>query len=187
MIGFERALKKLGRARVKFVVIGGLAAALRGSASMTDDVDICYERSPANLQRFSKALESFHPRRRDAPRGLPFRLDAKTLALGMNLRLTTDVGDLDLCGEVPGIGNYKQGMNLSETVQTSGQRLSVLSLEGLIRSRRAVGRTKALLILPELEALKELLSSSRTKPIQASEKNRTSPSAKKSSLPSQGH
>jgi hypothetical protein len=34
----------------------------------------------------------------------------------------------------------------------------VLTLEGLIKAKRAAGRTKDLLVLPELEALREMLS-----------------------------
>ncbi len=35
--------------------------------------------------------------------------------------------------------------------------VKVLSLNGLIKAKRAAGRPKNLLVLPELEALKELL------------------------------
>ncbi|MEO6590421.1 MAG: hypothetical protein ABIP06_14070 [Pyrinomonadaceae bacterium] len=39
--------------------------------------------------------------------------------------------------------------------------IKILSIDGLIKSKRAAGRTKDLLVLPELEALKELLESRR--------------------------
>src|SRR5438046_1486554 len=142
MNDFERALRALGRARVKFSVIGGLAATLHGSAHVTFDLDICYDRSSANLERLSQALKPFKPRLRDAPASLPFRLDPATLARGMNFTLTTDVGDFDLFGEVVGIGDYRQVLALSIDAEAYGQRISVLSLDGLIRSKRASGRKK---------------------------------------------
>ena len=39
-----------------------------------------------------------------------------------------------------------------------GYEVKVLSIEGLIKAKRAAGRTKDLLVLPELEALQEYLS-----------------------------
>jgi hypothetical protein len=36
--------------------------------------------------------------------------------------------------------------------------VQILSLEGLIKAKRALGRTKDLLVLPELEALREVLA-----------------------------
>lgn len=36
--------------------------------------------------------------------------------------------------------------------------IRILNLDGLINAKRAAGRTKDLLVLPELEALRELLT-----------------------------
>lgn len=44
MINFEATLKMLSERGVNFVVIGGYAATLHGSAYLTRDLDICYER-----------------------------------------------------------------------------------------------------------------------------------------------
>ena len=53
---FEKAVQALCDARVDFVVIGGLAATLHGSAQVTYDLDICYSRAPSNLRRLVEAL-----------------------------------------------------------------------------------------------------------------------------------
>jgi hypothetical protein len=63
---FEKAVQTLCDAGVDFVVIGGLAATLHGSAQVTYDLDICYSRASANLRRLVEALAPFHPR----PRGV---------------------------------------------------------------------------------------------------------------------
>jgi hypothetical protein len=42
-----------------------------------------------------------------------------------------------------------------------GMRCRVLTLEGLIKSKRAVGRAKDLRLLPELEALLEIRKSQK--------------------------
>src|SRR5690348_16683970 len=105
---FTAALKRLSDAGVNFVLIGGYAARLHGSAYVTQDLDICYERSVSNFQRLSAALAPLHPRLRGAPDSIPFVLDEKTLAQGMNFTLATDLVDLDLIGEVSGIGQFPQ-------------------------------------------------------------------------------
>ena len=57
-----RALVEHG---VRFVLIGGYAAALRGSPMMTGDVDICHARDRGNLERLAEALQSLHARLRE--------------------------------------------------------------------------------------------------------------------------
>ena len=96
----ETLLKDLHRLDVEFVIIGGMAAVAHGSAYLTLDLDLCYSRKKENVEKLAQALASFHPRLRGAPADLPFRLDAATLRSGLNFTLTTDVGDLDILGEV---------------------------------------------------------------------------------------
>jgi hypothetical protein len=57
-----------------------------------------------NLRRLASALSPLHPRLRGIPEDTPFVLDARTLAQGMNFTLQTDLGDLDLMGEISGVG-----------------------------------------------------------------------------------
>ena len=45
------AIHALWDARVEFVLVGGWAAILNGSVTTTKDLDICYSRTSANLQR----------------------------------------------------------------------------------------------------------------------------------------
>lgn len=141
---------------VEFVVVGGLAAVVHGSAYVTHDVDVCYGRSATNVERLCEALGPVHPTLRGAPKGLPFRLDPPTVAAGLNFTLDTDLGALDILGEVQGLGAYPGVAEHSETVDLFGRSVRVLTLEALIRAKRAAGRRKDLLLIPELEALLEL-------------------------------
>ena len=156
MVDYQRILKVLFEAKVRFVIIGGAAAAAHGSAFPTFDLDICYDRSRDNLKRLASALEPLHPRLRGVVNHLPFFLDAATITNEMNFTLTTDLGDIDLLGEVTGIGGYNEVRTLSVNLALYGQECAVLSLDGLIQSKRATGRTKDLLTLPEIEALREI-------------------------------
>ena len=149
-------LHQLAAHQVEFVVIGGLAMRIHGSAHITDDLDVCYRRTPTNLQAVAAAFASLHPYLRGAPLGLPFRFDAPTIQAGLNFTLTTDHGDVDLLGEVSGVGNYDQALSRSVEADMFGLRVHVLSLDGLIAAKKAAARNKDKLHLLELEALKKL-------------------------------
>jgi predicted nucleotidyltransferase len=155
-VKLQETLRALYDEGVEFVIIGGAAMQLQGSAYITEDLDFCYERSPKNLQRLARALETFHPRLRNAPPDLPFQFDSKTIERGLNFTLATDLGDLDFLGEVAGLGSYSAVKSASETMQVFGLDHQVLTLEGLIRAKRAAGRQKDLDALRDLEGLLDL-------------------------------
>jgi hypothetical protein len=58
---------------------------------------------------------------------------------------------------VAGVGTFAQVLAVSVQVELFGLPCAVLSLDGLIAAKRAAGRPKDQLILPELEALREAL------------------------------
>jgi hypothetical protein len=151
----EAPLRLLGQYKVDCVIVGGVAAAIHGSLLLTNDLDVCYARDSANLDRLAEALQSVHARLRNAPEGLRFILDADTLKRGLNFTFSTDIGDLDLLGEVLGVGNYKDVLAGSVTVDLFGYRYAVIDIEKLIATKRAAGRPKDLIALPELEAIQE--------------------------------
>ena len=62
--------------------IGGVAATAHGSPRSTQDLDVVYRRTRANVARLAEALNPHRPYLRDAVPGLPFRcrvLDLDTL------------------------------------------------------------------------------------------------------------
>lgn len=157
----EAPLRLLGEYGVQCVIVGGVAAAIHGSLILTNDLDVCYARDAANLERLAQALKSVHARLRNAPEGLPFILDADTLKRGLNFTFTTDIGDLDLLGKLRGVGNFEDVFADSLTVELFGYRFAVIDIGKLIIAKRAAGRPKDLIVLPALEALQE--DSKRTK------------------------
>ncbi len=158
MINVEESLTVLANAGVQFVVVGGLAFIIHGSSYYaTYDLDFCYARDKENLSRLTRALSPYHPRLRGAPIELPFRFDEETLRRGLNFTLTTDLGDIDLLGEIAGIGDYVAVSNVTMPVELFGRSFQVLTLDALIASKKAAGRPKDMLVLPELEALREAI------------------------------
>jgi hypothetical protein len=150
----QRLLDALKGASVDFVVVGGVALVLRGSGRVTMDLDVCYARDRDNLRRLAEAVAPFHPRLRGAPPELPFLWDDRTLASGLNFTLTTDVGDLDILGEIPGIGDYSKVAAGSSELIVGTTPVLVLDLDALELAKRAAGRAKDLLDLAEIAEIR---------------------------------
>ncbi len=155
MIDLERTLQELHRGGVEFIIVGGVAATIHGSARVTQDLDIVYARTPENVARLAASLGPHAPYLRGAPPGLPFRWDAETIRRGLNFTLTTTLGDVDLLGEIVGGGGYADLLPHSQIVEVSGLDYRCLSLPRLIDVKRAAGRPKDLEAIAELEALRE--------------------------------
>ena len=68
--------------------------------------------------------------------------------------MTTSLGDLDLLGEVTGGGRYEVLFAHSQSLPLLGTTCHCVTLEGLIRLKRAAGRPKDLEAIAELEALR---------------------------------
>ena len=96
MTDFVTLLRRLDAHKVRFILIGGVAATVHGSARLTEDLDVLYERTLENIERLTNALAGLEPYLRGAPSGLPFRWNTETVRRGLNLTLTTTIGDLDL-------------------------------------------------------------------------------------------
>jgi hypothetical protein len=153
------ALERLGAHGVDFVLIGGLAARLHGSPSMTDDLDICHSVERENLERLADALREMEAKLRGAPEDVPFRLDAKTLAAGANFTFSTTHGPLDCMALPSGVDGYGELSRTAEKMRFNDLEILVASIEDLILMKRAAGRPKDLVELEVLGALKEELES----------------------------
>ena len=151
---YERLFAALVAHKVEFVVIGAVALVLHGSARVTRDLDICYARERRNLDRLATALKPFAPALRGAPAGLPFVLDAAALQSGLNFTLQTTAGDLDLLGEVTGLGGYPSVVRFAVAMPVYEHELQVLGLDGLERAKRAAGRLKDLVDLAEIAEIR---------------------------------
>ena len=65
---FEAILERLAKNEVDFIVIGGLAAALHGSAYVTKDIDVCYSRSQSSVEHLCRGLPALIRSKRSAGR-----------------------------------------------------------------------------------------------------------------------
>ena len=149
-----KALRTLDHHRVRFVVIGGLAARLHGSPSVTNDTDICYERSPENAERLANALRSLRATLRGVDDDVPFRLAAPTVLAGDDFTFTTSAGNLDCLG-TPAGADFDALWSASNVVDVDGLSIHVAAIDDLIAMKRAAGRLKDLIEVEVLVALKE--------------------------------
>lgn len=157
MTDFERLLHALSDAGVAYVVVGGVAATLHGSARLTSDLDVVYDRSADNAHRIVEALSPLHPYLRGAPPGLPFRFDEATIRAGLNFTLMTDAGAIDLLGEIAGAGGYPAISRNALEVALFGRVCRCIDLDTLIQAKRAAGRPKDLEVIAELVTIRDEL------------------------------
>ena len=154
----RRLLETLVRHDVDFVLIGGMAGTARGSAFVTLDLDVAYERSRRNLERLAEALRELDVTLRGAPPGLPFILDAKALENGANFTFDTRFGPLDILTDPDGAPAYatlREGAG--EPLDVEGVHIRVASLDHLIAMKEAAGRPEDLLAASEYRVISDEL------------------------------
>lgn len=146
----------------EFVVIGGFAAAVRGSTVLTFDIDVVPDRERSNLERLARALRRLNAQLRTGNEVLPLSVNADFLdQMQVSLTLTTDFGDLDLVFQPAGPkASYADWAAGADHVDL-GDRLivAIAALGDIIASKRAANRVKDQAALPALEALSEQIKS----------------------------
>ena len=148
-------LEALVEAKVDFVVIGGLAAQVHGSPSLTGDVDICHSLDRENLDRLASALKNLDAVRRTMPAGVRAPVDAQALRAGDVFTLSTRAGDLDLLAHPdPGL-DFATLVRGASTVAILGVPVRVAGIDDLMAMKRAAGRPKDRIELEILGALRE--------------------------------
>lgn len=142
VVDAEDLFARLDRFGVEAVVIGGLAAVLHGSPTVTQDVDLCPEPSGINADRLAEALASMNARLRDAPAGLALPLDGPWLRSQQLVTLATDLGPIDVVWQPPGAPPYSRLRERAVVVDLGEARVRVASLGDLVAMKRATGRAK---------------------------------------------
>jgi hypothetical protein len=154
----DKVLEVLERHGVKYVVIGGLAAELRGSPYATRDVDVTPSRERANLGRLADALRELDAKLRisgvEGP--VEFPLDQHSFDLGTTWTFVTTHGFLDIALLPDGTRGYddlRRGASRERITDTL--EVNVASLADVIRSKEAAGREKDRAVLPILRQVLE--------------------------------
>lgn len=154
----ERLIKVLTHHRVKFVLIGALAARLHGFPRLTADADITPAGDKRNLERLAAALKDLDAKvyTESVPAGLAFDRSAAALGRARMWNLVTTAGRLDIAFLPAGTAGYDDLAKGAEKFEAFGVRFLASSLDDIIRSKEAAGREKDaddVLILRELKRL----------------------------------
>jgi hypothetical protein len=115
-----------------------------------------------HIERLTTALVPHRPYLRNAPSGLPFAWDTKTIRNGLNFTLTTNLGDIDLLGEVASGKTYQTLLPHSFEVEAFGVRFKCIDLPTLIWIKEAAGRRKDQEAIAELRVLLEEIEKKQT-------------------------
>jgi hypothetical protein len=159
----DEILEVLERHRVHYVVIGGLAAELRGSPYVTRDVDVTPARSRANFKKLAAALRELDAKLRvpDMTEPLVVPLDEQSFEQGTTWTYVTKHGYLDVALLPDGTRGYedlRRGATKEQVTDTVT--VFVAALADVIRSKEAAGREKDRAVLP---ILRQVLERSRIK------------------------
>jgi predicted nucleotidyltransferase len=131
---YEKLLVNLARAKVNFIVVGGVAVALNGFIRTTDDVDILIERSLENVTRLLETLKSFGA---GHARALSFADFDETEGA---IRVVEDF-PLDIFTVMRG-HRYAELVESIRQTNIGGAAISFLNADGLIRLKQDSTREK---------------------------------------------
>jgi hypothetical protein len=132
----DRILKVLAEHGVRYVLVGGIAATLRGSPSMTYDIDVAPELSSDNLERLADALRDLGAVRYTEPD----EDIAEPHAAEMSARVeqfASPIGYIDVLRELRAIGGYARLIDAAELIEVAGTSVYVAALDDIIASKEA--------------------------------------------------
>jgi len=159
----DEILEVLERHQVLYVVIGGLAAELRGSPYVTRDVDVTPARTRENFTKLAAALKELNAKLRipDMEEPLAIPLDERSFEQGTTWNFVTKHGYLDIALLPDGTRGYDDLLRSATREQiTETVTIFVAALADVIRSKEAAGREKDRAVLP---ILRKVLERSRKK------------------------
>ncbi len=149
----EAMLRALAEGDVEFIVIGGVAMVIYGSARFTRDLDIVFSPEADNLERLGRVLVKLGATLRGVEGDLPFVPDAATLSRVDLLTLETSLGWLDVHRRPSGAPPYRSLREGAETVEFDGHEILVAAPTDLQAMKRAAGRRVDVDDLEYLEAI----------------------------------
>jgi predicted nucleotidyltransferase len=154
---FAETIRCFHEAGIRFVIIGGVALGLHGSNYVTEDVDFAYAVEAENVERLAAFLPTIHATVLGRPAHDNFVITPRTLQRVRFINLRTDLGEVDVMREVPGVESFEGLWERAVPMDLGGFAVHVASLDDLIAMKRAANRPKDQAHIYELLALKKLI------------------------------
>ena len=128
---------------VKFLLVGAYAMGVHGYPRATGDIDIWIEPSAENSERVYRSMASF---------GAPLHeIDEATFATpGIVFQIGVAPRRIDIITAISGV-EFDDAYQQRQIVEIEDLSISILSLDDLIRNKRATGRDKDRLDADQLD------------------------------------
>ncbi len=128
---------------VKFLLVGAYAMAAHGFPRATGDIDVWVAPSMENSAKVYRSLAAF---------GAPLHeIDETTFATpGVVFQIGVAPRRIDIITTISGV-SFHEACEQSQVVEIDGMPIPILSLDDLIRNKRATGRDKDRLDADRLE------------------------------------
>jgi hypothetical protein len=146
---FAAVLATLRRHRVRFVLVGGVAAVIEGAPIATFDLGVVPDRAAGNIERLVGALAELKAHYRGRPNLRPAR--EALLGPGHHL-LMTRYGPLDVLGVIGKERDFRALLPHSRRRVLGGTSLRVLDLETQIAVKEELDFAKDRAVVPVLKA-----------------------------------
>jgi len=143
-VDFREFIDFLNAHDVKYLLVGGWAVGLYGNPRATKDIDFLIAVDDANLRRLAKALHAF---------GAPTVDISHFKEQGSFFRMGCPPVQIDIITEASGI-DIRECYKRKVMIDIEGTQIAVISVDDLIKNKRASGRHQDLADAETLEALK---------------------------------
>jgi hypothetical protein len=152
----ERVIRALAHHKVKYVLIGALAARLYGFPRVTADIDITPDRNRDNLANLAAALRDLGAKvyTESLPEGLPFDCSAASLDRADVWNLVTRAGRMDVAFRPSGTDGYGDLVRKALRFEAFDTPVLVAALDDIIRSKVAADRPQDRQDVPILKAIR---------------------------------
>lgn len=143
-------LAVLHRHRVRFILVGGVAAVVEGAPLSTLDVDVVHDRSATNVRRLLSALEEIGARYRTRPELNRAPIEPDLAGPGHYL-LMTKLGPFDVLGIIGKNRSYESLIRTARRRKLGNFFVRVLDLKTQVQVKEELGFAKDRAALPLLK------------------------------------
>jgi hypothetical protein len=161
-VAFDPQTILSGLRDVEYMVVGGFAAILYGSPTITGDLDIMPADDDGNIARLASVLATLHTVVRE-PRSTGRRIEvtadllkqtAKSTNFGGQVRTRTVAGPLDILWRLHDGRGYGDLVGRSCLLTEDELRVRVIGLDDLIEVKTAIDRPQDRAALPYLQEIR---------------------------------
>jgi hypothetical protein len=159
---YQTILRAFNKAKVRFVVVGGVAFNLLGGYRATGDLDILLAMDEDNLKKAIKILikKGYHVKQPVNPLDFADKKIRDTWVKEKNLKAfnfykdTAGYEEVDIIVDTP--VSFTAVLRGAKKIEAGQCCIPVASIDALIAMKRAAGREKDLLDVQELKIIKKL-------------------------------